>query len=297
VIAYNQKMMNTIEHLNNSFKLGTNHQAIPSSNEPGLSAVDPNFQEVLQVMMFSSQLGEMQNSSSSGQASIFNSSLFMPLMIGLMEQLFQIQMDSSSDLPPLEMAKGIHINQFNAEREQGDAGPNANCGPASLAMALRAAGVVPEVSNGNLVDFARRVMVNEASRDGVDGNGLRADWEHNSYTSLIEIARGAEKTGFHTRRISADSTSIIQALQNGAQVIISGTFRNKSPLPWTGDSSNDYLSSPGGATEHFVLVSGYDERTGKVIINDPARLSPLTVYPSALDYFMQGNDGALALHR
>jgi hypothetical protein len=289
--------MNTISQLHNSVQSGNTSDTYAISTEPGLTAENPKFQELLQVMMFSSQLSEMQGSSDSGQGSIFNSNLFMPLMIGLMEQLFQMEMDSAADLTPLDLAKRIHINQFSAEREQGDTGPNANCGPASLAMAMRAAGVVPEVSNGNLVDFARRAMVSDASRDGVDNNGLRVDWEHNSYTSLAEISRGAETTGFHTRRISADSSSILQALRGGAQVIISGTFRNKSPLPWTGDTSNDYLSSPGGATEHFVLVSGYDERTGKVIINDPARQSPLTAYPSVLDYFMQGNDGALALHR
>ncbi len=289
--------MNTISQLQNSVLAGNSSDVFEVDTEPGMNAANPKFQELMQVMMFSSQLSNMQGSSDSGQGSMFSANLFMPLMIGLMEQLFQLEIDSAGDLTPLDLAKRIHINQFSAEREQGDTGPNANCGPASLAMAMRAAGVVTEVSNGNLVDFARRVMVIDAARDGIDNNGLRADWEHNSYTSLAEISRGAETTGFHTRRISADSSSIIQALQSGAQVIISGTFRNKSPLPWTGDTSNDYMSSPGGATEHFVLVSGYDERTGKVIINDPARQSPLTAYPSVLDYFMQGNDGALVLHR
>ncbi|MBN1267768.1 MAG: C39 family peptidase [Anaerolineales bacterium] len=216
-----------------------------------------------------------------------------------MEHLMEMQLgDSMGVNSPMEAAAQIQINQFEAEMQLGGDGINANCGPASLAMALRSFGSVSssESMNGSLVDFARRIMIEDSSRDGVDSQGIRVEWEHNAYTSLSEIANGAEKAGLQTRRITPASFSIIRAVQSGARVIVSGTFRNKEPLPWTGDTERDYYRAPGGATEHFILVSGYDERSGKLIINDPARHSPLAVYPHQLNTFMEGNEGALILY-
>lgn len=295
---YNHSIMNGIEALLSHNRI---HQAgSPAGERNDIMSADPQqFEDLLTVMMFNSQLGGMQSDSTAAGSSLFGNGMMMPLMMNLMEQLMSMQIAGGDErISLLESASSIHINQFEAERSRGGDGSNANCGPASLAMALRAVGAVPaSLPAGSLVDTARQLMIDDSSRDGVDASGVRVDWEHNSYTSLAEIARGAMRAGVIAHRIAPDSSSIIQALQAGGSVIVSGTFRGKEFLPWTGDSAGDFSRAPGGATEHFVLVSGYDERTGRVIINDPARQSPLSVYPHTLDLFMRGNEGALAIRR
>ncbi len=82
VIAYNLGVMNTISQFHNSVLAGNSSNTLAVGPESGLTAENPKFQELLQIMMFSSQLSESQGSSGSGQGSIFNSNLFMPLMIG-----------------------------------------------------------------------------------------------------------------------------------------------------------------------------------------------------------------------
>lgn len=299
-ISYNQNTMDSIDSLISMVGTGSHEFQVDTQ----VSASDESaqkFQELLQVMMLSSHMNESSSSSSEGVGSIFGSDMFMmPLVMNLMEQLMGMQLrDGLGEETPMEAAALIQINQFEAELQVGGDGINANCGPASLAMAMRALGSAPYYAsmNGSLVDYARTLMIDESSRDGVDSNGSRVEWEHNAYTSLSEIAKGAVKAGLSTNRLSPSSTSIIRAIQSGAKVVVSGTFRGKNPLPWTGDTERDYNRSPGGATEHFILVSGYDERSGKLIINDPARQTPLSVYPFQLDRFMEGNEGALAIYR
>lgn len=270
----------------------------------GVGKTDANgadFQQILQLMNMGMSL---QGSSESGSSGIFGSmnSFLLPLMMQLMDQIMSANLAGKmgSEVLSLQDAQGFHINQFSAERQVGGDGINSNCGPAALAMALTSLNIggISQFANttkGNLVDLARRIMVEESWRDGVDANGVRLEAEHNGFTSLAEIARGAENAGAGSMRISPDSQSILRALRGGQQVIVSGTFRNKSPLPWTGDRRNDFNRAPGGATEHFVLVSGYDSMTGQFIVNDPARNHPHLVESKALEYFMIGNEGALAI--
>ena len=84
-------------------------------------------------------------------------------------------------------------------------------------------------------------------------------------------------------------------MQKGAKVIVSGTFVGKDPLPWFGDSGNDETTAPGFATQHIVAVTAYNSANNTFTINDPARKSPLQVDAKTLEYFMEGNRGALAL--
>lgn len=202
----------------------------------------------------------------------------------------------------LAQAQGLQINQFAADKEMGGDGINSNCGPTSLVMALRGLGLSfkgqgSDASNGEVVDLARRMMVADPSRDGVDARGKRAEGEINSYTDFDDLARGVKAAGGTSQMIGEDTASIRSALLSGAKVIVSGTFSGKSPLPWTGDRGRDNNSAPGGATMHIVTVSGYDSQTNSFIINDPARLTPLRVSSAALQNFMDGNAGAMAVRK
>jgi hypothetical protein len=190
-----------------------------------------------------------------------------------------------------------HINQFEAEKQIGGDGANADCGPTSLVMALGAIGLeLPGSSygmtSGDSVRLARRVMVSDPGRDGV---GPNANAERNTFTNLGEVRRGALQAGARSQVLAPTSQSVREALSGGAAVVVSGTFAGKHPLPWTGDRGTDSGSPPGGATAHIVAVTGYDRYTNQFRVQDPARRTPLLVSPDALDAFMRGNAGALAL--
>lgn len=202
----------------------------------------------------------------------------------------------------VDQAASLQINQFDAEKQVGGDGVNSNCGPTSLVMALRGLGLslpggAAASKAGELVDLARKVMTQDNSRDGVTSSGKRAEYEHNFYTDFDDLKRGARAAGASARMIAEDAQSILSALRSGARVIVSGTFSGKSNLPWTGDRGPDNNGAPGNATKHIVTVSGYNQETGRFIINDPARRTPVEVTGTQLENFMSGNAGALAVHR
>lgn len=152
-------------------------------------------------------------------------------------------------------------------------------------------------NSGRAVDLARKSMVADAARDGIGVNGQRLESEHSTWTNFEDLDRGARAAGAVTRRVTSTATDIKESLMSGGVVIISGTFTGKYPLPWTGDRGVDNQSAPGNATGHIVAVTGYDPTTSTFIVNDPARREPLTVNAHELDYFMQGNAGAISIRR
>lgn len=208
------------------------------------------------------------------------------------------QTDSSQPQP----AKGSHINQFAVEKQVGGDGANANCGPASLVMALRALGLqlpgeTANSTDGEVVDLARRIMVLDSDRDGVTETGNRSEKEHSTYTYFPELLRGARLAGASTEWLSPTALDIQRAIANGAKVIVSGTFEDKTPLPWTGDSEIDSAIAPGGATEHYVVITEYDPNRKLFTVHDPGRHAPHKVTAATLEDFMRGNAGALAISR
>ncbi len=239
----------------------------------------------------------------------------MPLLASVGEQLLSQQVVSDYQSGPdgastssfgaanvLNAKKTTHINQFDAELQVGGDGSNADCGPTSLVMALHqlglgVAGETAGSNDGEAVDLARLSMANSSAKDGVDSSGRRSDAEHNTYTDFSDLARGAAAAGASSSAIGANSTSIIQALGRGASVIASGTFAGKYPPPWTGDRGSDDQSAPGNATAHIIEVSSYNAATGLFTINDPARSTSNQVTAAALNYFMSGNAGAIAISR
>ncbi len=251
------------------------------------------------------QLMDQMNSGGSGITQLMDQMNSGSNPYGLSNQLnsaYGLLNQSNASQISLSQAQGLQINQFAADKEMGGDGVNSNCGPTALVMALRGLGLSfkgdsDSASNGSEVDLARRMMVADKARDGVDSRGNRAENELNSYTDFDDLARGVQAAGGSSQMIGENAASIRSALMSGARVVISGTFAGKTPLPWTGDRGPDNHSAPGGATKHIVTVSGYDSQTNSFIINDPARLTPLRVSSAALDNFMDGNAGAMAVRR
>lgn len=199
-------------------------------------------------------------------------------------------------------AEKYHICQVEAELSVGGDGRTANCGPASLAVALHALdlkvkGEKDDMKSGEVVDLARKSMVTDEARDGVDSKGNRVEAEHSRFTYWSDLERGAQAAGVSQQRIKPDAGSIEKAIGMGGTVIVSGGFTGKNPLPWTGDRGHDNDAAPGGATDHVVAVTGYDSQRNLFIVSDPARAKPLAVAPETLEYFMQGNPGALKISR
>jgi hypothetical protein len=241
-------------------------------------------------------------------------SAFSPLMGSLFSQSLPMQMGTDSgglgnqfsifDLFNSQYgvntsAQAIHINQFDAEKSVGGDGRNANCGPTALTIALRGAGINfgMGLSDGKIIDLMRQQMVADSSRDGVGVDGQRVESEHNTYTNLNDIVRGAKATGANAQRIDPDIANIYNAIAAGGTVVVSGTFIGKQPLPWTGDRGHDNQTAPGGSGKHFVAVTGYNAQTGMFTVNDPARRTPLEVSAGTLSYFMESNAGAVSIQR
>lgn len=299
--------------VNNSAATQSTQQTQTSST----SSTDTEFKDMMKMMMtmmsmqsMSSGISGSSSSEDSNSMGFDFNSFMMPVMFSMMEKLMaktvnesQTTTETTSDaknISSLADAESLQINQFSAEKSVGGDGINSNCGPTSLVMALHALGLKvsgedSSTNGGKAVELARRSMVADSARDGIDSNGRRSESENNTFTNFTDLMRGAKAAGADAEIIDADSSSIQDALGDGKKVIISGTFSGKYPLPWTGDMGSDSSSAPGNATAHIVAVTGYDSETGNFIVNDPARLSPLEVSASDLDYFMQGNAGAMTV--
>jgi len=221
---------------------------------------------------------------------------------------------AKSEEAALEDASGLYINQFDAEKQVGGDARNANCGPTSVVMALRAQGLeVPEIpgqphngTDGADIQAARFHMYNgvDGARDGVelrDPNDPSAGYqyakmsgdgnENSSYTYFSEVGNAVSAAGGHSETIGADSASVAQALEDGKSVVLSGTFVED------GQEKTDTWTRGGGAEEHVVAVTGITD-DGNFIVCDPAYPDrrPIVATPEQLDAFTRGNAGAIAVY-
>lgn len=307
--------MNTdYSYLNSSSSITSNFQMqlmtmlmqkLSNANSSSNSSSAAEFSDIMKLMipMMAMQTFNMSGDSNSSSGSSLGmgssvSSMMAPIMMSLMEKI--LSENVNSELSSGASTSQVHINQFSAEKAAGGDGINANCGPTSLVMALHSLGLkvkgeTSSSSDGDLIDLARKSMVTDASRDGIDKNGNRSDAEHNTFTNFNDLTRGAEAAGAKASRITPAASSIKNALLTGSKVIVSGTFVGKTPLPWTGDSGTDDNKAPGNATKHIIAITGYNQSQGKFIVDDPARKSTLLVTASQLEAFMDGNAGALAV--
>ena len=285
-------------------------------------------EKLLPIMMLGLMSSTGGLDSSSSKSSGLGGDMMAPLMLMIFQKMFASDQTSTSSSAIIDTTvakvnqltrtqaaanaygnslavpalKSTHINQFDAELQVGGDGMNADCGPTSLVMALRALklqvkGENASTSNGQAVDLARLSMVIDSTRDGVDANGNRVESEHSTFTDLDDIARGAKAAGGRTDRLLENAGSIKQALVNNASVVVTGTFTGKSSLPWTGDRGVDNNSAPGGAGRHLIAVTDYDQNTKMFLVMDPARSTPLMVSDRSLEDFMSGNAGALAIYK
>ena len=119
---------------------------------------------------------------------------------------------------------------------------NANCGPASLAMAAAAFGLLPEGTSmadpENLIETVREKMTGNRDIHQLTGDG--------------DVMNGAQALGMNSRPVASIS-EVDQALAKGEMVVAGG-------------DPSAYSNGSGG---HFVLITGRDA-SGGYVMNDPA---------------------------
>jgi len=180
---------------------------------------------------------------------------------------------SIENLMPITEAEGdgIHLTQIY-DPTYNPYGPSSskNCGPASLAMCLRALGYIgygntTQLNSEQQVDHARALLYNTDSRIttitvyGIPYTQLNADLE----TSNVEDkGPGAiQRLGGESMTVS-NQTSLDKALDNGMPVVLYGTLTTT----WKNQfSPTGHWSGTGG---HYIAVTGktYD---GYYMVNDP----------------------------
>lgn len=210
----------------------------------------------------------------------------------------------------MERSKQVYLNQFDAEKEVGGDGKNANCGPAALAMALKTQGLatpsIPGIrSNGTAgaqVQAARYAMYKGAdpAKDGVvtDKSGKVTGYapmsgagnENSKYTSMTAVIRGAKAAGADAEKLAPTSAAIEKAIKDGKTVVVLGNFVDDK-----GKAKEGLWPRGGGAEAHFITVTGTTS-DGKFIVNDPANPNrrPETVTADQLNKFMNSDPAAAA---
>ncbi|RKH58232.1 hypothetical protein [Corallococcus aberystwythensis] len=134
----------------------------------------------------------------------------------------------------------IYVNQFDAEKQVGGDGSNANCGPTSTLMAMQNEGLdIPSIPgiehNGTAGADVQAVRYwgnheSDTDSDGVmttDANetvySLKS--ENSQYTGFPDVKNAVEAAGGTCEDVAADSESIRKAIDpGGMSVVISGTF-------------------------------------------------------------------------
>lgn len=140
----------------------------------------------------------------------------------------------------------------------------ANCGPASLAMALLAFHRVPAQANRQaLVMQVRQLMTGRQ-----DAQEL---------TSEVDVTRGAQAAGLKSRYVET-LAEVEAAVRQGELVVLAG-----NPAAYNKQlSSEQYVPFDGG---HFVLVAGLEG--DRWLVSDPYSLQgPLLVSREAMEQFM-----------
>ncbi|HEY9900610.1 MAG TPA: C39 family peptidase [Pantanalinema sp.] len=145
---------------------------------------------------------------------------------------------------------------------------NTNCGPASLAMALKAVGLKP----AGLVDATNSEAWIDRTRMAMEG-----DMDDFKLTSDDDVMRGALASGAQAEKVYG-LAGVEAAIAQGKPVVLAG-----NPVAYAGRfAERQYAKFDGG---HFILVTGI--QGDKVSINDPqSRVGSLTISRAELSRYM-----------
>lgn len=135
-------------------------------------------------------------------------------------------------------------------------GTNANCGPASLSMALRAFGKAPRgletpAKAHELVQYVRKTMTGEV--------------DEQSWTYPTQVEQGARDLGLKAN-IVFGADKVLEAMAEPGHLVVV----NVNPTPaYVDQLTDDY---DGG---HFALVTAVDGQ--RICLDDPLAPHPITI--------------------
>lgn len=175
------------------------------------------------------------------------------LSLGLLMGCGSISTAAPAMLPPLT-AESFFITQYTHPRWHPEATPfnNANCGPTSLAMVLKAFGKVDGTSVNDLVRQIRLEMTGEA--------------DDQTWTYPAQFPGAAARYGLKSQIVRGGADAILKAMNRpGALAIV-----NVNPTP----AYSSQLAHPvnGG---HFAVVTQADGN--RITLNDPLADGPITI--------------------
>ncbi|MCW2956676.1 MAG: hypothetical protein JWO69_1545 [Thermoleophilia bacterium] len=171
----------------------------------------------------------------------------------------------------------IHVSQVPSKYNTAPAAGNKDCGPTSVVMALRLLGKsIPGAAAG----ASPQRLINRVRQLAGNANNTASTTNH-------ELARALKNAGAKTREIH-DLASIKASILEGKPVILNGNPRH--PGAYGARFTPAQMTPYDGA--HWIVVSGFDEKLGKYIINDPlSKVGPVKVSPAQLDAYRGGSLG------
>lgn len=161
------------------------------------------------------------------------------------------------------------ISQVRTERWNPNAtSGNTNCGPASLAMALKAVGLTPP----GLQNPANPEEWIDKTRMAMEG-----DEDDFKLTSDDDVLRGALASGAKAEKVY-DLSGVEQAVAQGRLVVLAG-----NPIAYENDFRDDQYAKFNGG--HFILVTAI--QGDRVTINDPqSKAGSMTISRAELAAYM-----------
>ena len=173
----------------------------------------------------------------------------------------------------------VHMTQFVHERFNNS--PNApwgsaNCGPTSLAMALKAVGLQPAGLPAGADTEAWIDTTREAMGAMTDAYG---HWGDSAYTDISQVIAGAAASGGVTAPVSYQTLDA--ALAEGLPVVAAG-----NPAMYNYDWQERGISNSEYDGGHFITVTG-KAANGNYVINDPlSNVGAVEISPAQMQDYM-----------
>jgi hypothetical protein len=173
--------------------------------------------------------------------------------------------------------RAVHVTQVPSKYNAAPAAGNRDCGPASVVMTLELLGKrIPGIA----ANAAPQKLINRVRQLAGNASNTRSTTNH-------ELEQALQAAGTTTREVS-DAASIKAAVLAGRPVILNGNPRN--PGAYGPSFSAKQMTPYDGA--HWIVVSGYDTKSGKFIINDPlSKAGAVKVTPAQLEAYRGGSLG------
>lgn len=179
--------------------------------------------------------------------------------------------------------RNVHVTQIPSRFNRTPTAGNKDCGPASVVMALKLVGLkLPGVTGS----ASAQGQINRARQLAGAGPSTQSTTNH-------ELARVLERSGAVSHEVTSKD-EVHNAVLAGQPVILNGNARNAGAY---GPSFKPSQLVPFDGA-HWIVVSGFDTKSGTYLINDPlSKVGVLKVTPAQLEAYMGGSLGIVVGNR